>query len=171
MSRYTEKAFSNDVNLANASLLMSSSNYFFRFMPRNGYCGVDVHWVNEKGDNKHVGQTEVGTPRECDAYVQANKASYANKMHNDLKPTALMAHGLLKQVIDLTKTFDKLPEAHQNIISHWQELTGFKLASGTPRENSVAFLGSIKAIDDALIKSIKAQHERANTERDSGCSM
>lgn len=171
MSRYTEKAFSNDVKLVNESLLMSSSNYFFRFLPRNSACGVDVLWVTEKGDVRHLGLTEVGTPRECVNYVDRTKDEYINKFHNDLKPTALMAHALLKQVIDLSKTFDNLPESHQKIISHWQELTGYKLENGTAKENSAAFLGSLKAIDDALIRSIKAQHERANADRESGLTM
>ena len=132
MSRVTFNDLKESVQYYNEVLVESGSNVLFSAQKRNGYNTLDLHFINENGEEVIQDCIEAGSPRKCIARLATEATTNVGKHYYGLSITRKTAKVCLSAHIDFGRDPAQLSHFELSLLSTWARLTNYK----QPRNHS-----------------------------------
>jgi len=125
MSRVTIKDLKERVQYYNEVLVESGSNVLFNAYARNGYVGLDLHFIDENGEEVIQDCIEAGSPRKCIARLINEARTNVGKHYYGLEITRKTAKARLAGHINFDKDPAQLSKFDLNLLNTWAKLTNY----------------------------------------------
>ena len=125
MSRITINDLKNEVIYFNEALADSGSNVFFKAKERNGYKAVDLHFIDENGEDVCHDNVEAGSPRKCINRLIIEARNNMGKCYHGSGITRKTAKARLAQHIGFHKDPSQLTKFDLEVLNKWAKLTNY----------------------------------------------
>ena len=126
MPRVTINDLKNEAIYQNEVLVDSGSNVLFKIKERNGYRAVDLHFIDENGEDVCHDCIEGGSSRECINRLYIEARNNIGKCYHGSSITRKTAKARLLGHIDFDKDPSRLSNFELNLLTKWAKLTKFK---------------------------------------------
>jgi len=126
MTRITIKDLREEVKYQNEVLADSGSNVLFYVKQRNGYVAVDLHFIDETGDNVCHDYVECGSSRKCYNRVGVVTTANLGQCYHGGGISRQMAKARLLDYIDFDKDPALLTPNKLNLLHTWAKLTKYQ---------------------------------------------
>jgi len=126
MSRVTIKDLKAEVHYFNEVLVESGSNVLFKAKERNGYKALDLHFIDENGEDVCHDCIEGGSPRQCIARLIIEARNNVGKCYHGSGITRKTAKARLSAHIGFHRDPAQLTQWDLSLLHTWAKITKYQ---------------------------------------------